>query len=544
MSYDKRGSGRGYATADHVAPTTRIGASTLVQALGGNMPASKVGGSTLVDQLDAGNRSGGNAREVGAMGGIAGGDGPLPHLDIAQQIFGHTGSTAETAGQALGAEAGATGHQIASASPPNLHIAAHEATHVVQQHVGKITVSTKPAAGNPSTSRTTLGVGEKVSFTAPEEGLWRLDQKDLGQGQTIEWTAPDTGMLGNLVFEPYLTSPSKNAQASLPILVLAPSKVDFRKTGDVPVSNPGLAGVGMTTEVTVGPNSVSFGAAEWLEQPGPAEDAKDYFAEYQKQTREDLAHKPTSNWLPMGDNNNAILDHAWTKNNPKLTHPTDRTQRWWAGSYHWTIPNYYRVKGGAPHLITYVTQTFVMDDAGAITVTKGTASATSKPDNQLDGDIEKFPTKENAMGFLELHGRGGCVQAVMNYKRNPKADPTSVQNLIKALRSVNVELYTYVTCKNTFSWTDPDNVTVTANGSSSKGGAKKINTGEGREFLFDVNSILDLDKMSPGDTINLSADVRDMISSHPHSVMLTFPYEIKGVVMTGSDRYIISAFFR
>jgi hypothetical protein len=408
---------------------------------------------------------------------------------------------------------------------------------------GKITVATKPAPGNSSTARTTVGVGEKLTFSSEEEGTWRLDQKDLGQGQSIEWSAPDTGTMGNLVFEPYLTSPNKNARSSLPIFVLAPSKVDFKKTGDVPVSSPGLAGVGMTTEVTVGPNSVSFGAAEWFEQPGPAENVTGYFAEYVK-TGQSLAHKPNPSWLPMGDNNNEVRDHAWTKDKPKLTHPTDQTQRWWAGSFQWTIPNHYRLKGGASHLITYVTQSFTMDDAGAITVTKGAASATSKPDNEMAGDIQKFATEKDAMGFLQLHGRGGCIQAVMNYKRNPKADPASVQNLIKALRSVNVELYTYVTCKNTFAWTDPDKVTLTANGKPSKEGTRKINTGEGHEFLFDVNSILDLDKMSPNDSINFAAAVDDVISSHPHSATLAFPYSMKDAVMVGSDRYTISAYLR
>ncbi len=407
---------------------------------------------------------------------------------------------------------------------------------------GKITVQTTAAAGDPSTARTHVGVGEKVTFSAQEEGTWRAGEKDLGTGRSIEWTAPPTASIVNIVFEPFLDSPNKNTQASVPMLVMAPNKVDFKKAGDVPVSGPGMAGVGMTLSVTIGPTNVSFGAAEWLEQPGPAEGVSGYFAEYAK--TESLAHKPNPAWLPMGDNNNDIKDNAWTKDKPKLMHPTEKKPRWWAGSFSWNIPNMYRVKGGTPQLIGYVKQSFVMDDNGAITVTKGGASATSKPDNNMDGDIEKYPTLKDAQSMLRLHGRAGCVQAVMNYKRNPKADPTSVQNLIQALRLEDVELWAFVFCSNKFSWTDPDDVTMMANGKGSKKGKRKLKSQEGDMFTYSVNDVFNLSTMSPSDPIVFSANIEDNISSHPHSYTVSYPYSAKDAQMTGSDRYTISVGFR
>lgn len=69
----------------------------------------------------------------------------LPHLAQIQAAFGkhdisriraHTGGEAADASQALGAQAFATGDQIAFADAPSLTTAAHEATHHIQQRAG------------------------------------------------------------------------------------------------------------------------------------------------------------------------------------------------------------------------------------------------------------------------------------------------------------------------------------------------------------------------------------------------------------------------
>jgi hypothetical protein len=77
--------------------------------------------------------------------GLEGGGGALPHLDTIQRAFGrhdvtgvssHVGGPAEEACQAMGAQAYATGSSVAFAGAPDLHTAAHEAAHVVQQRGG------------------------------------------------------------------------------------------------------------------------------------------------------------------------------------------------------------------------------------------------------------------------------------------------------------------------------------------------------------------------------------------------------------------------
>jgi len=83
--------------------------------------------------------------QAAAQRGTAGPGSALPHADKIQQAFGshdisdvraHVGANAQAATGAMGAEAYATGNQIAFGKQPDLHTAAHEAAHVVQQKKG------------------------------------------------------------------------------------------------------------------------------------------------------------------------------------------------------------------------------------------------------------------------------------------------------------------------------------------------------------------------------------------------------------------------
>lgn len=80
-----------------------------------------------------------------AAGGVAGGGAPLPHLAQIQASFGrhdvsgvraHQGAAAAGAARELGADAYAVGNSVAFSRSPDLHTAAHEAAHVVQQRGG------------------------------------------------------------------------------------------------------------------------------------------------------------------------------------------------------------------------------------------------------------------------------------------------------------------------------------------------------------------------------------------------------------------------
>ncbi len=80
-----------------------------------------------------------------AAEGVAGSSSTMPYRGEIQAAFGrhdvgtieaHVGGAAADAAAAIGAEAYATGEQIAFGGPPDLHTAAHEAAHVVQQRGG------------------------------------------------------------------------------------------------------------------------------------------------------------------------------------------------------------------------------------------------------------------------------------------------------------------------------------------------------------------------------------------------------------------------
>ncbi|GAB4565349.1 MAG: hypothetical protein Tsb0020_16150 [Haliangiales bacterium] len=78
--------------------------------------------------------------------GVSGSGGALPHLGPIQESFGpdhdvshvraHIGGQAADASAAIGASAYATGDRVAFQAPPDLHTAAHEAAHVIQQQQG------------------------------------------------------------------------------------------------------------------------------------------------------------------------------------------------------------------------------------------------------------------------------------------------------------------------------------------------------------------------------------------------------------------------
>lgn len=80
-----------------------------------------------------------------AADGVAGASAALPHASTIQRLFGRhdiggikaqVGGAAAPAANQLGASAYATGDKVAFRSEPDLHTAAHEAAHVVQQRAG------------------------------------------------------------------------------------------------------------------------------------------------------------------------------------------------------------------------------------------------------------------------------------------------------------------------------------------------------------------------------------------------------------------------
>jgi hypothetical protein len=321
--------------------------------------------------------------------------------------------------------------------------------------------------------------------------------------------------------------------------VLAPSGVQFKHVGDFPVAP---AGVGMTANVVVLPTAVSFGNCEWLEVGGAPEGTSGYFAEYVKQAKGTLTHNPTKQWLPMGDQNNAIEDHAWTSDNPKLA-KGDQAPRYWAGAFAWSIPNKYRVNGeGEGTVFAGTHQQFTMGDDGSVTVVKGGASATAKGDfGEMTGTLETYKTIGEAHAILNRQGsRTKAIMAVMQYNLRPDRDQESVNNLVTALKQENIQLYVHVACTKTFNHFSRDAVAMTAKGPrGSKAWNFILNNGKTNENRVALTDLFDFATMTPG-AITVGASVEN--GEHTFGATLAFPFEAIHSDDAGSDgHYKVSA---
>jgi hypothetical protein len=134
--------GTGFHPAgDDAAAHGMVGKRTFVEAVG----AAPSSGAAVQLRAAAAPLSDPDAVKAAAGRGTSGAARSLPYFGRIQQLFGrhdvsgvasHVGGPATEAAAAMGAQAFATGNQVAFAAAPDLHTAAHEAAHVVQQRGG------------------------------------------------------------------------------------------------------------------------------------------------------------------------------------------------------------------------------------------------------------------------------------------------------------------------------------------------------------------------------------------------------------------------
>jgi hypothetical protein len=195
--YDRKPGAGPFAPNNYDRTTASApGKRTLVEQL---TPVQRVASSTEAQRAD------GEAVQQAAAQGVAGTGGSLPYGDAIQRLFGrhdiggveaHVGGPAATASRAIGAEAYAMGSKVAFASSPDLHTAAHEAAHVIQQRGG---VQLKGGVGESGDvhEQHANAVADKVVQGQSAEAL--LDKYEGGgassavqmQGATGSADAPD-----------------------------------------------------------------------------------------------------------------------------------------------------------------------------------------------------------------------------------------------------------------------------------------------------------------------------------------------------------------
>jgi len=152
-------------TEAETGPLPAVGRSTLTQrhvGRAGTIQRSILDAAWAAEplQLEGDARTGLDDDSIRAAAGhgVSGPGAPLPYLDQLQDAFGehdvsgvraHFGSQSRDANVALGANAYATGNDVAFGDDsPSLHLVAHEAAHVVQQRAGVHLSSSVGQAGD------------------------------------------------------------------------------------------------------------------------------------------------------------------------------------------------------------------------------------------------------------------------------------------------------------------------------------------------------------------------------------------------------------
>jgi hypothetical protein len=175
-----------------------------------------------------------NVVHAAARAGIGGSGGALPHLDRIQRLFGrhdvskitaHVGGPAAEATQAMGAQAYATGDHVAFRLAPDLHTAAHEAAHIVQQR-GGVQLKGGVGAVGDSYERHADAVADKVVRGESAEEL--LDQMSDGEatGSAVQLLATSGGEFDVANYAPYSSGRLRGASIEITFtpneLVIAP----------------------------------------------------------------------------------------------------------------------------------------------------------------------------------------------------------------------------------------------------------------------------------------------------------------------------------
>jgi hypothetical protein len=157
-------------------------------------------------------KAGGGAGSAGvheaAAAGTSGAGSPMPFQSQIQKSFGkhdvsgikaHTGSDAKAASASMGARAYATGSSVAFGGTPDLHTAAHEAAHVVQQRRGVSLAGGVGKAGDKYEQHADAVASAVVSGRSAEgmldggaAGTPRVQKSEdvqlIGLGQTVQMT--------------------------------------------------------------------------------------------------------------------------------------------------------------------------------------------------------------------------------------------------------------------------------------------------------------------------------------------------------------------
>jgi len=206
--------------------------------------------------------------------------------------------------------------------------------------------------------RTTVGIGELSSYVVKdfEGGSWKSDD---GNGTTVNsvtfrWTASAAGK-NKITY-----TASDGGISSVTMTTEVPSKLAGKKDSDLTFA-AGTQGAGMELTVTASPTTVSFQALELMEGTCDASAITGYFSSHAPGSHDAAAG--AGKWRQVGPDND-VSDTADSSGHPSP---------WSKGSYTWSIPVSWRLKGAQTSTAFSANNNQVVsitDTAGTTVVTK------------------------------------------------------------------------------------------------------------------------------------------------------------------------------
>jgi peptidoglycan hydrolase-like protein with peptidoglycan-binding domain len=219
------------------------------------------------------------------------------------------------------------------------------------------TETISPAPDGTADTRTTVGVGERVRFTANTAGTWTVSDGHIigiNNGANMVWEAPAVASNSAIT----ITTPGGTSTSLFTVIVPDALTMVVGRNDAIAV---GTAGACMITDVTINPLNVNLGRLQWLEVPGPATNVSGYFNRY---SGAQLAHHPNPKYLPFDDNNTNLTDHAALHEAPVPFSD---------GTFEWVIPNRYKLDGESDaqgRFFVNTVQSFFIFADGSVMITK------------------------------------------------------------------------------------------------------------------------------------------------------------------------------
>lgn len=262
------------------------------------------------------------------------------------------------------------------------------------------TITSKTSLSAPdgtADTRTTVAVGEMVTFTGSAPGKWTKSAgKDFGKSVDTNkywWVAPARAGTATIRLTTGAASGGVSTGTAT-ITVVEPKGIKMTKLREYSDFAAGKQGVGMDLNFTLEPLGVVFDEVKIREISGPASGVAGYYKRLQRRGA-NLTHAAEP--VPAGIDNQNVAE------NEDVADDRDRPSPWDEGEYKWKIPNHFLVgsESGVGKKFCETLQTVKMHDTtGKTTVTKENVSASRTP----SAATTRATSGEDARGIRRLRG--------------------------------------------------------------------------------------------------------------------------------------------